>query len=317
MPSAVRALLDRLAKLMPEGALERERLEALLGQHWLPLGGALGMIIVALAVAVPLAIATHSEGFLVRLEASDGAEFVAQVEGTGDNWVLLGHMFPTHRHTWDKLTERLVDEGYRVLRWDFRCHGDSPCVYSDSKNDDVPDVWREWEAAIDYAVSEGAALIAGLGASMGGTSLMQVAAYRTEFRAVGAISSPNIFRNKVEDGYRGYDGNTWDRLDGLSTVDQIAVPKIYMVGARNKCAYLYSERFWERAEGDARLVVYETDLHGTTMIDDSEIIDDAQEEIVRFLANPGSVDGKEIRNLAPDAIAHDECYPPEDEEDES
>lgn len=315
MPSAVRALLDRLTTLMPEGALDRERLEALLGQHWMPLAGALGAIALALIVAIPLALGTRSEGFVLR--TADGARIVAEVQGSGDDWVLLGHMFPTHRHTWDKLAERLVDEGYRVLTWDFRCHGDSPCVYSDSKNDDVPDIWQEWEAAIDYAVDEGARRIAGLGASMGGTSLMQVAAYRTEFRAVGAISSPNIFRNKVEEGYRGYDGRTWDRLDGLSTIDQIQVPKLYMVGARNKCAYLYSERFWERAAGDARLVVYETDLHGTTMIDDGEIVDDAQEEIVSFLADPGGVDGKEIRNLAPDAVAHDECYPPEEEEEES
>ncbi len=311
MSSSVRALLDRLARLLPAGALNREQLESLLGQHWLPLAGALGAIALALIVAIPLALGTRSEGFVLR--TSDGARIVAELHGSGDDWVLLGHMFPTHRHTWDKLAERLVDEGYRVLVWDFRCHGDSPCVYSNSKNDDVPDIWQEWEAAIDYAVNAGASRIAGLGASMGGTSLMQVAAYRTEFRAVGAISSPNMFRNQVEDDYRGYDGNTWDRLDGLSTIDQITVPKLYLVGARNKCAYLYSERFWQRAVGDARLVVYETDLHGTTMIDHRDIITDAQAEIVRFLENPDGVDGKELRNEAPDAVAHDECYPPEDE----
>ena len=101
---------------------------------------ALGALVVALAIAVPLALATISDAFLLR--SLDGARFVAEVRGSGDDWVLLGHQFPTHRHTWDRLADRLLAEGYRVMVWDFRCHGESPCVYSNAKNDDVPDVWQ-------------------------------------------------------------------------------------------------------------------------------------------------------------------------------
>ena len=274
---------------------------------------ALGALVVALAIAVPLALATISDAFVLR--SLDGARFVAEVRGSGDDWVLLGHQFPTHRHTWDRLADRLLEEGYRVMVWDFRCHGESPCVYSNAKNDDVPDVWQEWEAAIDYAVEQGAQRIAGFGASFGGTSLMQVAAYREEFRAVGAISSPNVFRNQVEEGYRGYDGTTWDRLDGLKTVGEITVPKLFIVGATNRCAYLYSERYFERSVAPARLVVLETDLHGTNIIDDGELGPKAMAEIVAFLADPASVEGKEVRNEAPEADAFLECYGDDDDDD--
>ena len=267
---------------------------------------AAGAIAAALIFAVALGAATKSDGFVLR--SDDGLPFVAELTGDGDRWVLLGHMWPTNRHIWNVLEERLIEEGYRVLSWDFRCHGDTRCWYSGERVDDVPDVYREWEAALDHAIEEGAEEIIGIGASMGGTSLMQIAAYRTEFAAVAAISSPNVFPNKPPENYR--DG----RLDGLSNVDQIIVPKLFMVGATNRCAYLYSERFYEKSVAPSRLVVYDTDLHGTTMIDDAEFRAAAQSEILAFLRTYPSMTGKQARNEAPDVVAHDECYPPDNDE---
>ncbi len=276
------------------------RARAALGYRALAPLAALGAIVAALAIAVPLGLGTQSDAFV--LASSDGAPFVVEVEGEGDRWVLLGHMYPTQRGTWNKLTERLLAEGYRVMRWDFRCHGASRCVISDRKIDDAPDIYREWEAAIDYAVSEGARELYGFGASFGGTSLMQVAADRgDEFVAVGAVSSPNIFPNKPPENYRA------ERLDGLRRVHEIGVPKLFIVGARNWCAYLYSDRFFERSVAPARLVVLESDLHGTTLLDDREVGPTAVEEIVAFFANPQSVQGKQERNLAPDADPQYEC----------
>lgn len=261
---------------------------------------ALGGLLAGLALAVSLALATVSDAFL--LESHDGRPFVAEVRGEGGDWVLLGHQYPTHRHTWDTLMERLLAEGYRVMRWDFRCHGESRCNLSGKKIDDAPDIVNEWEAAIDYAATHGAERIYGLGASFGGTSLMQVAAYRSEFTAVSAISSPNIFPNQPPENYRP------ERLDGLSTVAQITVPKLYIVGATNKCAYLYSERFYERSVAPSRLVVLDTDLHGTSIIGDSEWGEPAIAEILAFLADPGALEGKQLDNRAPEADPLIECY---------
>ena len=262
-------------------------------------------IAAALALSAGLGAATKSNGFVLR--STDGLPFVAELSGEGDRWVLLGHMWPTSRHIWDVLEARLAAEGYRVLSWDFRCHGDTRCAYSGRRVDDVPDVYREWEAALDHAIEEGAEEIIGIGASMGGTSLMQVAAYRGEFAAVSAISSPNVFPNKPPEDYRE------GRLDGLSTAGEVAAPKLFMVGATNRCAYLYSERFFEQSPAPARLVVYDTDLHGTTMIDDAAFREDAQREILAFLRGYGSMEGKTERNEAPEVSAYEECYPPEED----
>lgn len=319
MPSSISALLDRLARLTGGDRLDRERVAALFGADWVPLAGALGAIALALIVAIPLALGTRSDGFVLR--TADGARILAEVTGSGDRWVLLGHMYPTkrtkptNRHIWDKFEQRLIAEGYRVMSWDFRCHGESPCVYSKRPIEDVPELYRDWEAAIDYAVAHGATEIYGIGVSMGGTSLMQVAAYRDEFRAVTAISSPNIFPNKPpKDSERG--GDDWDRLDGLGTVADIQVPKLYLVGAVNQCAYWQSSRYFERALEPVRLVVYLTDLHGTEILDDDDLGPDAQQEVLNFLADPDAIDGKELRNGAPDVDAELECYPPEDEDED-
>ena len=296
--------------------------EQLLTSHWTPFVGALGVLAVIVTLAVALALATKSDAndpFV--LQSYDGARFVAETSGEGDEWVLLGHMYrtkntnPTNRFIWNRLAERLVAEGYKVLRWDFRCHGDTPCVYSDRQIEDVPEVFLEWEAAIDYAVEEGAQTIYGVGVSMGGTSLMQVAAYRNEFAAVSAISSPNIFPNKApSNSDRG--GSEFDRLDGLATIRDVQVPKLYMVGARNQCAYWQSNRYFQRAGEPTRFVIYDTDLHGTEILDDDEMGPDAVQELVDFLDDPYGILGKEKRNLAPDADPNTECWPPDEDDDQ-
>ena len=316
--------LNMIGPDMRERLNPLQRLPALLANRWMPFAGAMGAIALALAIVVPLALATKSDQndpFVLR--SSDGARFVAEVNGDGDEWVLLGHMYrtdntnPTHRGIWDNLAGRLVAEGYRVLRWDFRCHGDTPCVYSRRQIEDVPDIYLEWEAAIDYAVEEEAAHIYGIGVSMGGTSLMQVAAYRDEFTAVSAISSPNVFPNKPQKDSDRSREDGYDRLDGLSTVAEIDVPKLYIVGARNKCSYYQSNRYFQRATEPVRLVIYETDLHGTEILDDEEIGPDAVNEVIDFLDDPEGILGKEKRNLAPDADPQTECFPPEEDEEDA
>ena len=66
----------------------------------------------------------------------------------------------------------------------------------------------------------------------------------------------------------------------------------------------------------ARLVVLATDLHGTNIIDDGELVPKAMGEIVAFLADPGSVEGKEVRNEAPEADAFLECYGDDDDDED-
>ena len=207
----------------------------------------------------------------LTLTADDGATFVAEVrrsETGSSEWVLLGHQFPYQGNLWNPLATRFHDLGYNVLWWDFRCHGVSPCHNPENdKEEDVGDIWRDWNAAVDYAVEQGASAVYALGASMGGTSAVQVAAERPEIVRVAAVSSPNRFLG----------------LDALRNYERVTIPKLFIVGEDNLSAPEFSRRFHEEATGPSQLHVYPTDLHGNFLILSEEFGEEITEILVTFV----------------------------------
>ena len=206
---------------------------------------------------------------LVDLTTDDGFTLVAESYEGGAEWVLLGHMFTDDRRTWDPIAAGFAARGYSVLVWDFRCHGESSCA-GERFRDGVPDIWRDWNAALDFAVTEGAASVVAIGASMGGTSAIQVAADREEIVAVGAISSPNTFKG----------------LDALAHYARVTVPKLFIVGADDMAAPKFSRRFHDEATGPSRLEVLPTALHGNVLAVDAEFGPAIQSLLYAFAADP-------------------------------
>jgi pimeloyl-ACP methyl ester carboxylesterase len=212
---------------------------------------------------------------LVDLTTDDGFTLVAEAYEGSEEWVLLGHMFTDNRRTWDPIAVGFAERGYSVLVWDFRCHGESPCV-GDTFSAGVPDIWRDWNAALDHAVAAGAVSVVAIGASMGGTSAIQVAADRDEIVAVGAISSPNRFKG----------------LDALANYERVTVPTLFVVGEDDMSAPEFSQRFHDRAVGPSRLEVLATGLHGNVLAVDAEFGPEVQELLYAFAADPlGTVGG--------------------------
>lgn len=240
----------------------------------------LGMLVVVASVVVA-ACGGGDDGSglpdgasLVDLTTDDGFALVGESYEGGAEWVLLGHMFTDDRGTWDPIAAGFAERGYSVLVWDFRCHGESACV-GETFSDGVPDIWRDWNAALDYAVTEGATSVVAIGASMGGTSAIQVAADRDEIVAVGAISSPNRFKG----------------LDALANYEQVTVPKLFIVGADDMAAPKFSRRFHEEATGPSRLEVLPTDLHGNVLAVDAEFGPGIQALLYAFAADPSGTVG--------------------------
>ena len=229
----------------------------------------------------------------------DGLSLAADVwpgdKALRNEWVLLGHQFPDARRPWDPLATLIQDAGYTVLAWDFRCHGESvgpTACNADSRSDAVQNIWRDWNAAIDYALAQGATRIVAIGASMGGTSAVQVAAARTEIVAISAISSPNRFKG----------------LDALENYAAVTIPKLFIVGEQNVAAPDFSRRFHAEAVGPSRLVVLDTDLHGNPLTISMAFGPFIQELLLAFVQDPGGTvltDGPEggavlqddVRNL--------------------
>ncbi|MEE9277578.1 MAG: alpha/beta fold hydrolase [Dehalococcoidia bacterium] len=234
----------------------------------------------ALTVLAAILVAACGGGLAelqdVELSTADGVTIVGDVRrgdsSQGGTWVLLAHQWPNERRLWEPIADGFQERGYSVLAWDFRCHGESECR-SESKSDSVQDNWRDWNAAIDFAVAEGATAIYAIGASMGGTSAIQVAAERDEIVAVAAISSPNRFKG----------------LDALERFDQVTIPKLFIAGAGDMAAPKFSQRFDARAVGPSRLVVLDTDLHGNTLAVDEEFGPRVQALLYDFVVDPLAV----------------------------
>jgi pimeloyl-ACP methyl ester carboxylesterase len=210
-----------------------------------------------------------------QLEANDGyifpAEFTQDTIDELQTWVLLGHQFTGNLRDWDSLRDDLVVAGFAVLTWDFRCHGvaEDSCE-TDTKGESVLNIWREWNAALDWAIEQGAGTIYGMGASMGGTSLMQVAADRPEIQAAAAVSSPNRFKG----------------LDALENFDRVTVPKLFIAGNFDMAAPDFSRRYQAAAVPPSRLVILETELHGTTLVQSPTFGSQVRRRLVDFALDP-------------------------------
>ncbi|MBA2679600.1 MAG: alpha/beta fold hydrolase [Ktedonobacteraceae bacterium] len=84
------------------------------------------------------------------------------------------------------IAQRLASRGYQVLAYDFRGSGDS------AGPEDVTTLHTDLSAAVAFARKQGATSIVLLGASMGGTATIQVAA-REKVTAIITLSAPQNF----------------------------------------------------------------------------------------------------------------------------
>ncbi len=235
--------------------------------------------LLVIAIAALLVAACGGDGVEREdfdLTASDGFVFPAEVTLSDDSvhgvWVLLGHQFTGNRRDWDSLRDDFLDRDLTVMTWDFRCHGEAPCE-TETKGESVEQIWREWMASLDYAVAQGATTIYAAGASMGGTSLIQVAADRPEIDALAIVSSPNRFKG----------------LDALANYERVTIPKIFVVGRADNFAPVFSRRYHEQATGPSRLVMLETELHGTTLVQDKDWGPIARGHVVEFFDDPATM----------------------------
>jgi pimeloyl-ACP methyl ester carboxylesterase len=117
----------------------------------------------------------------VTFTADDGVRLVGDCRGTEDApFVLLLHGGGQTRHAWTRTAARLAGEGWRVVTYDARGHGDSG--WSPDGDYELPTHGRDVLAVL-RTLGHPAALV---GASMGGTSSL-IAASDEPSRAWGLV----------------------------------------------------------------------------------------------------------------------------------
>jgi pimeloyl-ACP methyl ester carboxylesterase len=194
-------------------------------------------------------------GRVVRFDAPDGPELAGEMRGRGETGVVLAHMFPADRTSWDPFAELLAERGYRVLNFDFRGFGDS------SGSRDISMLGQDVLAAVEEVRRRGAIRMVVIGASMGGTAAL-VAASRAELDGVVTLSAPSTFMGIAAPP---------------EVVQAVAEPKLFIAAQGDGQAAATAQGFYNDASGAKRLEIVNGSEHGT------ELLEGGQAEVVRRL----------------------------------
>ncbi len=177
---------------------------------------------------------------MVTFQSEDGITLGGTLYGSGRVGVILSHMFPTDQTGWAGLAQEMANLGYLVLTYDFRGYGQSEGQVQ------IDQIDKDLRAAVAFIRQQGAEKVALVGASMGGTATVKIAAEDPGIVAVVVWSSPLAFRGLTAE---------------LSEVAALTMPALFL-GAEADPVTADTQRMSETAPS-AELFIYSGDGHGT------------------------------------------------------
>ena len=178
--------------------------------------------------------------------------------GEGKPGVVLSHMFPADQQSWQPFAETLAELGYMVLTFDFRGYG-----RSEGKKE-IDKIHWDVEGAVQLLRERGVRGVFLMGASMGGTASLKVAA-RENFLGVVTLSAPTEFRG----------------LEVLSEMDQVETAVLLIV-AEDDAARHDAAQLFDAAPGTRLIEIYLGDDHGTDLLT-GEVGDLVKERLLEFV----------------------------------
>jgi len=176
-----------------------------------------------------------------------------------DPIVVLSHMRPNDQTAWTPFAEELAENGYAALTFDFRGYGISAGDQDFEKLDD------DLSAAINYLRATGRDEIFLVGASMGGTTSLVVAA-QEDVAGVVSVSAPSEFE---------------DQSANEAMVD-VAEPALLLAAEEDTAAMVSLDELLENASGIPESNTYPGDEHGTDLVL-GIYASDVQGDILQFL----------------------------------
>jgi pimeloyl-ACP methyl ester carboxylesterase len=180
----------------------------------------------------------------VRFTTDDGVELVGEVRGNGELAVVLLHMYPADRDSWTPFASRLAGEGYTALSFDFRGYGES----GGAKR--IDQIWRDVLAAVRLMRSRGHGRIALVGASMGGTAALIVAA-RADLAGVVTLSAASSFRGLTIPP------------EALTLIDE---PTLFIAAQEDVSAATTAQELYAGSPGGKEVQIVAGSEHGTELL---------------------------------------------------
>ena len=242
---------------------------------------------VVLALAVSLASCTRGSSAAsdavatstpVTFTTADGVQLDGRLFGpqNASGGVVLAHMLPADQRSWYSFAQRLADQGYRVLTFDFRGYcpgGDGGCSQGIKDVDAAP---MDLRAAVEKLRAEGVARIGIAGASMGGTAALLVAADDPKgIPAVVALSAPQVLNGLAV---------------GPDVLQRVTGAKLYIAGLGDPSgAAPAADAMAAMSPQPVREEIVTTDAHGTDLLtsNQGEHVQQVIEQwLARWLAAP-------------------------------
>ncbi len=179
----------------------------------------------------------------VEFTSADGVALRGRHYGDGDLTVVLAHMRPSDQESWKPFAERLADEGYAAFTFNFRGYAPS------SGDKEIGLIDLDLGGALDYLATRGVEQPVLVGASMGGTAAVKVAANR-DVAAIFVLSAPAV-------------------IDGLSAADYVAnveEPKFFMVAEDDLSARTDGAALYDASSGQRFYEVFTGGEHGSDLV---------------------------------------------------
>ena len=201
----------------------------------------------------------------VSFTTSDHLNLVGQLYGQGKTWVICSHMNGTTMSIWSDsgIPQRLAAMGYQVLLYDFRGFGSS------AGDVDTTTLDVDLTASVNYAQKQGATKVVLLGASMGGTASLNVAANdpnKALIAAVISLSGPQDFGVDVTD----------------AQLKVMTIPKLFLASVDDDTFGSDAQHMYDIASPPKEIHLYEGQNHGTTILNSNDG-DDPALRILHFI----------------------------------
>ena len=207
----------------------------------LPTGG-------ATAVAPTGTPGPSAVGSPVNFVTEDNVVVKGHLYGTGGAAVVFAHMYPNDQRVWAPFAAEVAGQGYTALTFDFRGYGET------GGQKDISRIDRDLVAAVRFLRERDYDKVVLVGASMGGTAALKVAArddLADIIAGVVAVSAAESFRGLV----------------ARDDVSRISIPVLFVASEGDDGAPQSLQSMFERVGGQKDRRLFSGGAHGTELLD--------------------------------------------------
>jgi pimeloyl-ACP methyl ester carboxylesterase len=183
----------------------------------------------------------------VQITATDGVQLVGHLAGDAGPGIVFGHMYPADQRSWTAFAREMAAAGFRTLTFDFRGYGES------GGRKDIAAIDRDMEGAYRLLIGRKVRPVYLVGASMGGTAALLVAA-RVPVAGVATLSAPLAFRG----------------LDATPALSKVTCRKLFIAAEGDTRAADAAKRLADATPGAKTLDLVPGADHGTVLLEGPE-----------------------------------------------